>query len=229
MERSPMTLAPPKAVIFDWDNTLVDTWPVIHAALHKTFTAMGKEPWTLGEVRERVKKSMRDSFPELFGDGAEKAGKLYQEHYLSRHLQDLSSLPQAEEVLAFIKAKGIYQAIVSNKKGGSLRKEAVHLGWDKYFDKIIGSDDAAHDKPDPAPVLLALEGSGIAPSADVWFVGDSSIDLECAQNTGCRPVLYGDVETLLDESFGGSYQGFRFEHHAKGHDSLLDLLRRVWG
>ena len=58
----------PDAIIFDWDNTLVDTWPVIHAALFETFTAMGHVPWTLEETKARVALSMRESFPKLFGD-----------------------------------------------------------------------------------------------------------------------------------------------------------------
>ena len=55
----------PRALIFDWDNTLVDTWPTIHEALRQTFEAMDVEPWTLDQTRQRVRRSMRESFPEL--------------------------------------------------------------------------------------------------------------------------------------------------------------------
>tara|TARA_R100001086_G_scaffold137349_1_gene71705 strand:- start:1375 stop:1527 length:153 start_codon:yes stop_codon:yes gene_type:complete len=41
----PLTL--PRAVVFDWDNTLVDTWPIIHDALNHTFRAWGLREWTL--------------------------------------------------------------------------------------------------------------------------------------------------------------------------------------
>ena len=63
-----LNLRKPRALIFDWDNTLVDTWPTIHEALSHTFEAMGVEPWTLEQTRQRVRRSMRESFPELFGD-----------------------------------------------------------------------------------------------------------------------------------------------------------------
>jgi len=59
---------PPEAIIFDWDNTLVDTWPVIHAALAETFAHFGREPWSLDFVRRNVRRSLRDAFPTLFGD-----------------------------------------------------------------------------------------------------------------------------------------------------------------
>jgi len=58
---------PPKAVIFDWDNTLVDSWGTIQAALNMTFDDFGLETWTLEQTKQRVARSMRDSFPILFG------------------------------------------------------------------------------------------------------------------------------------------------------------------
>ena len=42
-----MTPVRPRALLFDWDNTLVDTWGAIHHALTVTFEAMGETPWTL--------------------------------------------------------------------------------------------------------------------------------------------------------------------------------------
>jgi len=44
----------PRALLFDWDNTLVDSWLVIHDALVVTFTAMGHEPWTLAETKDHL-------------------------------------------------------------------------------------------------------------------------------------------------------------------------------
>ena len=47
----------PRAILFDWDNTLVDSWDTIHDALHHCFTQMGREPWTLAEVKARTRLS----------------------------------------------------------------------------------------------------------------------------------------------------------------------------
>ena len=58
----------PRAILFDWYNTLVYSWPVIHDALNVTLEAFGLEPWNMDKTRVRVRKSLRDSFPELFGD-----------------------------------------------------------------------------------------------------------------------------------------------------------------
>lgn len=214
----------PRAILFDWDNTLVDTWPVIHAALNETMRAMGEAEWTLQHVRSNVKRSMRDSFPELFGDRWEDAARTYQQSYRSMHLQQLQPLEGALEVLQFLRTQKTFVGIVSNKRGPTLRDEVKHLGWNGYFDVETGSGDAQCDKPHPSMVQHALTGSGIAPAADVLFVGDTTIDLECAKNTGCTPILYGDVP-----AGEGKYEGFAFAHHARDHAGLLHFLMQRFG
>jgi phosphoglycolate phosphatase len=188
-----MELTRPKAILFDWDNTLVNTWPVIHAALHKTFVEMGREPWPIEVVKQRVARSMRDSFPTIFGNDWQKAGEIYQEHFRSTHLQNLEALPGASDMLAWLSKQPVYVAVVSNKKGVNLRAEAEHIGWSPYFRKVVGASDTANDKPSADPVLAALKDSGIAAGRDVWFIGDSAIDMECAHATGCVPVWYGEL------------------------------------
>lgn len=220
-------LKAPKAIIFDWDNTLVDTWPLIHSAMHETFSTFGLTPWTLEEVKAKVGHSLRDAFPPLFGDNWEAAGKHYQQAYLRDHLEKLEVLPLSEEVLRFLKEKGVYLAIVSNKKGESLRSEVKHLGWDKYFDKLVGYADAARDKPHRDPVDMALEGSGLECGEEVWFVGDSPIDLECAHNTGCVPVLYGEAIAEMSEDGRLHYRGFDVHLHTPTHDDFLAVLKRM--
>ncbi len=219
-----MQLPKPQAIIFDWDNTLVNTWPVIHAAMVKTFMDMGHEPWTLAQTKERVSRSMRDAFPALFGDRWEEAGKKYQQHYLGSHLEALEALPRALEVLDAIKAMGIHCVLVSNKKGPTLRKEVENMGWSKYFEKVVGADDAAKDKPHQEPVIMAFDKTHITPGPDVWFVGDSDVDLECAMHTGCTAILYGleakDHATYTETHF----HEIPYHAHVYDHSELLELL-----
>ncbi len=208
-----MALSKPKAILFDWDNTLVDTWPIIHAALHETFLKLNQTPWTMEQVQARVKKSMRDSFPEVFGADWQLAAEFYQTAYRSRNLTQLKPLDGAEETLRWLLDNtDYYVAVVSNKKGINLRQEVEALGWGKYFKALVGADDASHDKPHKAPVELALKDSGVAAGADVWFVGDSEIDMECAQNTGCVGILYGTPDGIDGKQFGG------FPYAAHGRD-----------
>lgn len=180
----------PGAIIFDWDNTLVDTWVVIHHALRATFEAMEMTPWTLEETRQRVRQSARDAFPALFGERAEAASQVFYETYERDHLDRLPTLPGVPEMLEQLAARDdLFLAVVSNKKGHILRREAQHLGWDRIFQSLVGASDAERDKPAREPVDLALAESGVEAGPDVWFVGDTDIDMLCARNAGCKAVL----------------------------------------
>ena len=182
-------LSRPAAVIFDWDNTLIDSWMAIHDAQNHTLRAFGLEPWTFEKTQQRVRGSMRDSFPALFGDRWLEAGEVFYARFAARHIETLTPLPGAGDMLAELHAAGIYLAVVSNKKGHYLRTEAAHLGWDRFFGRLVGAFDAPRDKPAVDPVKMALEGSGAALGRTVWFAGDADIDLECASKAGCVPVL----------------------------------------
>lgn len=184
-----LPLTRPRAVIFDWDNTLVDSWVCIRESYNMTFRHFGMAEWSLEETRERVAASMRDSFPAMFGDRWPEARDVFTRSFEAIHLDYLDPLPGAAEMLEALRAEGLVLAVVSNKRGGFLRKEAGIMGWAGHFVRLVGADDAEADKPAAAPVHLALSGTGITAGRDVWFVGDSPIDTHCAVNSGCTPIL----------------------------------------
>lgn len=188
-ELAPPPKEAPRAIVFDWDNTLVETWPVIHAALHETFVTMNVAPWTFEETKARVRHSMRESFPKLFHDRWETARDVFYDAYEKSHLEHLEPCEGAGDLLAALCDFGVPLCVVSNKTGRYLRLEAAHLGWSDYFGQLVGAGDAARDKPAPEPVALALQGSGVAPGGDVWMVGDSGVDMEIAYATGLKPVV----------------------------------------
>jgi phosphoglycolate phosphatase len=218
-----LLLSPPKAVLFDWDNTLVDTWPIIHRALHETMQHWNMTPWTLDEVKLRVGKSLRDAFPAMFGAEWEAAGDFYMAAYRSLHLEQLKPLPEVLPMLVHVRESVPFVALVSNKKGDNLRKEVTHLGWDGYFDVAIGAGDAAYDKPHTAPAAMALSHVSLPMGKEVWFVGDTITDLECAEAGGMSGILYGNEEVPQE----GMYRGFPFAHHARDHHELLALFKAV--
>jgi phosphoglycolate phosphatase len=187
----PLSLARPRAILFDWDNTLVDSWATIHEALNLVMAAMGKPPWSIEETRARVRLSLRESFPVHFGERWEEAREIYLDRFRAIHLERLTALPGRAELLGTLAREGIFLGVVSNKTGALLRREADHLDWSRYFGRLVGAGDAVVDKPDAAPVRLALEPSGIEAGETVWFVGDTGVDMECAGNSGCVPVLLG--------------------------------------
>ena len=214
----------PRAILFDWDHTLVDNWAAILEALNTTLGAMDQRTWTAEEARVRVRKSLRDSFPEMFGSRWREAKDIFYATFAERHLETLQPLPGAADMLAAFDQAGLYLGVVSNKTGEYLRREAAHLGWDSYFAKLVGATDAEEDKPAAAPVEMALEGSDIARGPEVWFVGDGAIDMECAHNAGCYPVLLGGDPLNRDEFGPGEEPGLRVGSCTE----LAELVRNLY-
>lgn len=223
----------PKAIIFDWDNTLIDTWPLIQKAIDQTMIFMGEKPWGIEKVRDNVHKSMRESFPELFGDRWQEAGEFYKSSYLKLHLKEMIFMPSANLMIDFIADAKITQFVVSNKIGGTLRLEVEKLGIKEKFFAVIGSQDASDDKPSGKPVELALLGSDLDPVNDViWFIGDTIADIECAYNAKCLPIIYndrfGEVSKTIPKDFllnGKMGEGAIPLYH--DHKQIIDLLQSL--
>lgn len=215
-------LIPPRAILFDWDNTLADNWSAIHAAMNATLAAFGQPRWTLAESRDRIKASLRDSFPRMFGERWREATAVYREAFEREHLAELREMPGAAAMLSRLRSHGLYLAVVSNKSGRYLRLEAEHLGWTGHFGRLVGAQDAEADKPAAAPVDLALNGSGIARGRDVWFVGDTDIDVTCAINADCAPILIRDHPPADHEFAAG-----RPMRHIRSCAELAELVAHL--
>ena len=222
--RRPKEMPRPRAILFDWDNTLVDSWATIHDALNFLMRAMDKPEWSLAETRERVRLSLRDSFPLHFGERWEEAREIYLDRFRAIHLDRLAALPGREAMLRSLADAGIFLGVVSNKTGALLRREVEQLGWASFFGSVVGAGDATADKPACEPVHLALSESGVMPGEEVWFVGDTAVDMECAQNAGCVAVLLGRPAT--PEEYSREF--IRFPPHLSFNDGV-SLFRSLEG
>ncbi|HVY17131.1 MAG TPA: HAD family hydrolase [Rhodopila sp.] len=187
-----MSAAPrPGILLYDWDNTLVDGWAGITAALNATFTAFGHPLWTVEDTRNRVRVSLRESFPVMFGDRWEHARDIFYDTLTRQHLDHVAPMPGVPDVLSA--GTPWPQGVVSNKAGAFLRREVAHLGWSGFFGPVVGAGDATADKPDPAPLLMALDRLGRAPGRDTWYIGDTALDMQAARSAGVTAVLIGDA------------------------------------
>ena len=217
-----LVLQCPRAIIFDWDNTLVDSWRCIQAAMNVTLAAMGHAEWGLEETKARVALSLRDLFPTLFGERWGEAREVFYRTFAAIHLDYLQPLPGVPAMLEALRRLGVHLAVVSNKNGGFLRQEAQHLGWNSHFDRLVGATDAAADKPSAAPVLLALQAIGVPPGETVWLVGDQPVDVECAMNSGCAPVLLRQEPPRQ-----GEFALLTAPRHIDRCDELTHLVREL--
>jgi phosphoglycolate phosphatase len=206
----------PRAVIFDWDNTLVDSWPAIAQAINQVRDRYGLPIWDIQDIMRNCTRSARDSFPEWFGDRWPDAWKDYYAFFeAARASAGLHPLAGASDLLSWLSGQGIPALVVSNKSDKYLQEEAELLGWKPFFASICGAHSAAKDKPAREHVDHALTLAGLTASPAIWFVGDSEADIQCARNAECTPVLIGSP---------GRAAELRVETVAADCRQLLELL-----
>ena len=88
-----MSLPVPTAILWDWDNTLVDAWAGVQAGMNAALRAFGMPEWSVEDVRARARLSLREAFPPLFGPDWERARELFYAEVRARHLDFITPLP----------------------------------------------------------------------------------------------------------------------------------------
>lgn len=181
----------PSAIIFDWDNTLVDAWAILHGAMNCTLEHMGQASWSLDEAKVNIQKSLKDSFPELFQERWEEAKDVFYASYEALHKDYVKPLPYVEMALERFSEMKLPLAVFSNKRGDLLRAEVAALGWEQFFQGVYGAGDFPEDKPSPIGVqhILAELKQDMSQQSQAFFVGDSPIDVECALNSSLYPIF----------------------------------------
>ena len=176
-----------KAVFFDWDNTLVDTWPILFGATNITLEHFGLAKVNMEEVKIRARLSSRESFPKIFGSNWKEALSIfYQAIYENKN--DIKLYEGTLPLLQSLKKSGHGIAIISNKKGDLLREEIGQLKIPN--DLVLGSGDTPFDKPHPEMGLIALRHFNLQAS-EVVYVGDSITDWLFAKNLNMAAIAIG--------------------------------------
>lgn len=168
-----------KVILWDWDNTLADTFGAIFAAQNDARVQYGMTPWTKEESKAAMNTSGRNLIKDVFG--ADKAAEV-RAYFLSRYAEHADALELktgAKEILQMAKESGFVNILASNKAGPILRNEVNAMGVSDYFDRLIGAEEADEDKPSKIFTDTAL--SGFNPQK-IISIGDGKADIQMAHN-----------------------------------------------
>lgn len=171
-----MILKRPSLIIWDWDNTLVDSRPVVRAALQDVAETAHLPSITMQDVIDVMGTHMGRFWQDNFGNKKTEAVAYYLSRYVA-HNGKLELFPETKEVLSWVREQGISQIVVSNKRQDILDEECDRLGLRLYFDQVIGTDERHIAKPTKA---FADEIFGDEWPKKAIMIGDGESDMEFA-------------------------------------------------
>ena len=173
-----------RAVLFDWDGTLLNSYAADVRAYLSMFRALGIK-WTEREVNLHYSPNWYRVYRAALLPRSKwiEANRLWARAY---KLERPPLLPGARHVLRRLAAE-FELGIVTSGNRARVRRQLRGFGLADYFSACVCSEDAAKKKPHPAPLQLALKRLGLPPEQCV-YVGDTAEDMEMARRAGVRAV-----------------------------------------
>jgi phosphoglycolate phosphatase len=204
-----------RAVLFDFDGTLGDSYPAIAASVNHVRALHGLGPLSTDEVRPHVGRGagylLAHTVPG--GDPAADAAA-YRAHHPTVLRGGTRLMPGAADALQALHGRGLRLGVCSNKPVEFTRELVAYLGVARWLDVVLGPEDVARPKPAPDMLLAALARLHLSPQ-EVLYIGDMAVDVQTARAAGV-PVWI--VPTGSDEPQAVA---------RAGPDRLLSDLREV--
>lgn len=176
-------------ILFDNDGTLVDTYNMILESFkHATQEVLGKQ-FSEAEYMAKVGQPLATQMLDFARNAEEQQRllKVYRSHNEATHDQLIRAFPGIVDELAAFRAEGFEMGVVTSKMHALAWRGLQVVGAAPYLGCLIGADDCAKHKPDPAPILLGCERMGAQPEECV-YVGDSPFDIAAGNAAGCKTL-----------------------------------------
>jgi phosphoglycolate phosphatase len=174
----------PRAVIFDFDYTMADSSVGIIDCIQTAQTGMGLAPSGVEEIRRTIGLSVPEILVTLNGPEQRNRVDEFRQRFQARADQVMADntvvYDAVPEMLRSLAQRGVRSAIASTKFRYRIEEILARDGLRELVHTIIGAEDVAEHKPDPACLLAAL-GQLELRAGEVLYVGDSLPDAEAAQ------------------------------------------------
>ncbi len=203
-------------IIWDFDGTLVDTYPEIARAVNQALATFGKTA-SLERVIELSSISLDFCVSELskeFSISKEALEEQFDISYETVSREKQCPFPYVIEVCKRVQELGGQNFIVTHRRKKSLHELLLFHDLHSYFTDIVAGDDGFPRKPDPAAMRHLLEKHQL-PVDKVLVIGDRPIDILVGQALEAKTCL-----------FRASFPDVSPHMAIKGFDELLALLEK---
>lgn len=199
-------------LLFDLDGTLIDTNELIISSFLHTLEFYYPGKYMREDVIPFMGPSLMETFGSIDAQRAEEMIAKYRAYNLANHDRIVTIFEGVYDTIKLLKEKGYKIAIVTTKLSDVVDMGLRLTKLDEFFNVIVALDHVTKAKPDPEPVLMALEELGSSPEEAI-MVGDNSHDILAGKNAGTKTA--GVAWTLKGREFLASLQP----------DYLLDNMR----
>jgi len=189
-----------RAVLFDLDGTLVDSYAALADAVNYARRQDGRSELEEARIRQFVGDGLEKLLQRAFDstevpNGAVEAFELRYDQICctaSRVLDDV------HDTLAQLDELGLLMAVCTNKPTSFSTKILDALDLAPFFRAIVGPDLAGARKPEARHLLHALGATGCA-TGDALFVGDMPVDIQAARNSGIDIAVVATGSSTAEE------------------------------
>jgi pyrophosphatase PpaX len=178
-----------RAVIFDLDGTLADTFGLIVSSFNAACTPHTGRTYLPADVISRFgvpdSAMIRREVPQCW----EEADEAYHVHYQSNHAM-VQAFPGVAEMLEELHGRQMPMGLVTGKGRRTAEITLEALAWRDYFGAVVTGDDMTRQKPHPDGPLAAARTLGVEPR-QCAMVGDSPSDIGAGKAAGMLTIAAG--------------------------------------
>ena len=201
------------AFLFALDGTLLNTLEDIADSMNHALSSVGLPPWETAAFRYLVGNGaqiLAERAVREHDEWTDRVLEIYQREYDARLMNKTRPYPGMTETLEELTRRGIPLCVLSNKPDANTREIIAHYFPEIPFAHVQGQLPGVPRKPDPAAALAIAREIGVLPERFL-YVGDTSVDMECARRAGMRAI--------------GALWGFRTRTELEGSGAAC-LVRR---
>jgi pyrophosphatase PpaX len=173
-------------ILFDWDGTLAKTLDIWLVSLRN---ALQKRNYSFSDTeiganyelfRKRFETEGHSGADDIINEALDVADK---------NILNVELYPSAVDTLEKIHNFGRKIGLVTTSTHGQIDPLLKHFGLVDLFDSVICSDDTKMQKPDPEPILKAMQILGATHDSTI-LIGDSQKDILAAHGAGISSMLF---------------------------------------
>lgn len=199
-------------LIWDFDGTLFDTYPLMAASLQQAMREEGHKV-ELSDIRARMAVTLGYAlkcYEEMYGITDATVAR-YKELMQNAGTDAAAPFAGVADICRWVCERGGRNHLCTHRGMGA-KNYMDAWGLSQYFDVYVTADDGLARKPAPDMVQRVLDRTGLA-AENFVMMGDRELDILAAHGAGVKGCLFTngkeDVETEAEYSIKEFGEFFR--------------------